>query len=92
MQRIKKDATLVANEYLAAETKSLDRFRSDSRDWHTEYDQKYWDYTKSGQKQDLYFSLNPNRLKKSALLSEQQDLASKRGDAKKHNSYYNFFE
>lgn len=71
MQRMRREATVLANEYLAGETKSLDRFHSDSRDWASEYEQRFSDHSKAGRKRDLYYSLNPNKLKKSPLYNNQ---------------------
>ncbi|CAF0894972.1 unnamed protein product [Brachionus calyciflorus] len=72
LQKLKKDASSIANEYSAIESHVANRFnnlRSDSRSWNSEYDENYPDYSKSGYKKDLYFHTNPNRLTKSSLIS-----------------------
>ena len=45
MQRVRKDATQIANEIVASDSKSIDRYRSDSRDWSSEYNEKYYNYS-----------------------------------------------
>jgi hypothetical protein len=58
MQRVRKDATQIANEIVSSEAKSTDRFRSDSRDWSSEYNQKYYDYFSRQDKKKRDSSLN----------------------------------
>lgn len=91
MQRLRKDATEIANVILANESKALDRFRSDSKDWTSEYGERYPDYTKTGKKRDLYFSLNPNKLRKSAFSAQQPnaDAGKRERPTSNINFYYN---
>jgi hypothetical protein len=86
LQKLKKEANQVANEQCAMESKSLDRFHSDSRDWTSEYALKYPDYSKKVQKEDYYFSSNPNKLNKSTLHGDFQPL--KRGPKSANAKFY----
>ena len=77
LHKLKKDATLIANEYSAVESEAAEHFhtgRSDSRAWNSEYDDKYPDYSSSALKKELYFTQNPNRLSKSTLVLNNPQL------------------
>ena len=71
LQRLKKDAYKMANEYSTLHSKAAEHYhtgRSESRAWASEYDEKYPDYTKSGLKKEFYNKENPYKLAKSSLV------------------------
>lgn len=78
LQKLKKDAATIANEYSLVESNVAEHFnnggRSDSRLWNSEYDEKYPDYTTSIYKKDIYFTQNPNRLSKSSLVNQNPEI------------------
>ena len=71
MIRLKKNATQTANEFNSLELNKSDNFRSESREWNSEYDEKYQDYSQTRSRYELYLSEKPNRLTKSTLLASQ---------------------
>ena len=79
LQKLKRQANLIANEYSAVESQAAERFhtgRSESRSWNSEYDEKYPDYTKSRGvvRNDLYRSKSPFAINKSPLSMNQPQL------------------
>jgi hypothetical protein len=69
LQRLKRDANILANEYSALETKSAyESRRSDSRAWNSEYDEKFIDYNSNNK---VYPNENQNdhRMLKSPLVN-----------------------
>lgn len=91
MHKLKKDAISIANEYSAVECETAEHFhnyRSESRAWNSEYDEKYPDYSRSSSRNELYFKPNPNRLSKSTLVNNYPPL--KRGPkSEKMRVFYN---
>lgn len=90
LHKLKKEASSVANEYSVIDSRAAEHFqnfRSDSRAWNSEYDEKYPDYSKSILKKDLYFQANPNRLTKSSLISSYAPLKRGPRSAKKKIYY-----
>ena len=41
LTKLKKDANQIANEFNSFETQLVEKSRSDSRAWNSEYDEKY---------------------------------------------------
>jgi hypothetical protein len=77
LHKLKRDAVTVANEYSCVESAVADQFhnyRSESRAWNSEYDEKYPDYSRSSSRNELYFTPNPNRLSKSTLVTDHPQL------------------
>jgi hypothetical protein len=70
LQKLKKEASIVANEYSSIESYAAEKHRtgrSESREWNSEYDEKYPDYSRSASRNELYFKENPYKLSKSTL-------------------------
>lgn len=70
----------MANEYSAIESHAAEKHhtgRSDSKNWRSEYLEKYPDYTRSPSGNDIYMVKNPYRLSKSSLIGNYPPL--KRG-------------
>lgn len=91
LQKLKKDASRLANEYSLIESRMAEKFltgRSDSKSWHSEYDDRYPDYSKTALNKDIYFKEKPYRLTKSQLVLNYPPL--KRGPRSASKKiYYN---
>lgn len=91
LQKLKRDAMHIANEYSAVDSEVADHFhnrRSESRVWNSEYDEKYPDHSRSASRNELYFTPNPNRMSKSSLANDQPSFLKRGPRSAKAKIYY----
>lgn len=70
LQKLKKEANVMANEYSIVESAAAEKHRtgrSESRGWNSEYEDRYPDHSRSASRNELYYKENPYRMHKSTL-------------------------